>query len=510
MSLDNLPVEWLKSSFANLNDYRANNFNPLKNDETYYELYSVPIFPQGYPEILQANEIGSSKQIVEKNDVLLCKINPRINRVWQVSKYTDYLNIASSEWIVFRQCNVVPNFYRYYFQSLEFRNLLCANVSGVGGSLTRAQPKHVATYDLPVPPLAEQQEIVRQLDVMLAQVEQIKARLDAIPAILKKFRQSVLADAVSGKLTEEWRKSNPHTISIETIESCRLNKWWLEKQKDLLSKGKKVTEKDKAKYKPAYLPESNFYGAIPPEWSLCTIDHLFDVTKLAGFEFTKFVKYHDDYDIPVIKAENVGKNGFKETQFSKVEKTVVDALPRSSIFGNELLIVFVGAGTGQVGRVPNNRRYFLGPNVALVKPNLCDLINSEFFEYLLRSLSGQDSLLSFAKGAAQPSLSMDQIRHATIVVPPIEEQEVILASIKILFNKASQIESLVNIAQKRVNLLTQSILAKAFSGELTAEWREQHQELITGINSAESLLAKIQAEREASKPVKKTRAKKEA
>ena len=226
------------------------------------------------------------------------------------------------------------------------------------------------------------------------------------------------------------------------------------------------------------------------------------------YEFTKFVKYHDDYDIPVIKAENVGKNGFKETQFSKVEKTVVDALPRSSIFGNELLIVFVGAGTGQVGRVPSNRRYFLGPNVALVKPNLCDLINSEFFEYLLRSLSGQDSLLSFAKGAAQPSLSMDQIRHATIVVPPIEEQEVILASIKILFNKASQIESLVNIAQKRVNLLTQSILAKAFSGELTAEWREQHQELITGINSAESLLAKIQKEREASKPVKKTRVKK--
>ena len=60
-----------------------------------------------------------------------------------------------------------------------------------------------------------------------------------------------------------------------------------------------------------------------------------------------------------------------------------------------------------------------------------------------------------------------------------------------------------------MNLLTQSILAKAFSDELTAEWREQHQDLITGINSAESLLAKIQAEREASKPAKKTRKKKE-
>ena len=66
-----------------------------------------------------------------------------------------------------------------------------------------------------------------------------------------------------------------------------------------------------------------------------------------------------------------------------------------------------------------------------------------------------------------------------------------------------KIEKTAASAQKRVNLLTQSILAKAFSGELTAEWREQHQELITGVNSAEALLAKIQAEREVSKPVKK-------
>ena len=198
----------------------------------------------------------------------------------------------------------------YYFKYLE----PWLSQQGTGTTFKAISGEFIRNLDFIVPTEVEQQEIVRQLDVMLAQVEQIKARLDAIPAILKKFRQSVLADAVSGKLTEEWRKSNPHTISIETIESCRLNKWWLEKQKIYFQR-EKVTEKDKAKYKPAYLPESNFYGAIPPEWSLCTIDHLFDVTKLAGFEFTKFVKYHDDYDIPVIKAENVGKMVLKKPNF---------------------------------------------------------------------------------------------------------------------------------------------------------------------------------------------------
>ncbi len=84
-----------------------------------------------------------------------------------------------------------------------------------------------------------------------------------------------------------------------------------------------------------------------------------------------------------------------------------------------------------------------------------------------------------------------------------------MKSIQGLFDYADSIEEIIQSAQKRVNSLTQSILAKAFSGELTAEWRQQHQELITGINSAESLLAKIQAEREASKPAKKTRKNKE-
>lgn len=67
-----------------------------------------------------------------------------------------------------------------------------------------------------------------------------------------------------------------------------------------------------------------------------------------------------------------------------------------------------------------------------------------------------------------------------------------------------------NAAQERVNKLTQSILAKAFRGELTAKWREQNPELISGDNSAEALLEKIKAEREKLKPKKKARARKKA
>lgn len=450
MSLDNLPVEWLKSSFANLNDYRANNFNPLKNDETYYELYSVPIFPQGYPEILQANEIGSSKQIVEKNDVLLCKINPRINRVWQVSKYTDYLNIASSEWIVFRQCNVVPNFYRYYFQSLEFRNLLCANVSGVGGSLTRAQPKHVATYDLPVPPLAEQQEIVRQLDVMLAQVEQIKARLDAIPAILKKFRQSVLADAVSGKLTEAWRKSRNIEFPEEKrylYEIASIDIGYAFKSKEFTGSGIKLLRGQNIDPLSLKWEDTKYF----PESKLDSFKHLFLKEK----------------DIVLAMDRPIVKSGLKLARVSE----------------NDLPCVLVQ----RVARFKDIK------------------VNQDFLWYALLDLNFSNYLVPNQTGSDIPHISGKQILNYELFAPDIREQNQIVIQVSKLFNYIETIEIVVQSAQKRVNLLTQSILAKAFSGELTIEWREQHQELITGINSAESLLAKIQAGREASKPVKKAK-----
>lgn len=73
---------------------------------------------------------------------------------------------------------------------------------------------------------------------------------------------------------------------------------------------------------------------------------------------------------------------------------------------------------------------------------------------------------------------------------------------------ADKVEAQVNKAQARVNNLTQSILAKAFRGELTLEWRAANPELISGDNSAEALLKRIKAERAKLKPVKKTTAKK--
>jgi type I restriction enzyme S subunit len=90
---------------------------------------------------------------------------------------------------------------------------------------------------------------------------------------------------------------------------------------------------------------------------------------------------------------------------------------------------------------------------------------------------------------------LDVIKKAIVFLPPIEEQEEIVLRVEELFAFADQIEQRVKVAQQRVNHLTQAILAKAFRGELTAEWREQNPDLISGENSAAALLARIKTER---------------
>ena len=149
---------------AEINKYQSVSINPMEHPNQIYELYSVPSFDNQYPEIIKGSEIGSSKITVEEGDVLVCKINPRINRVWVVEHHTKYPLLASSEWIVVRNGEIESNYLKWYFSSPPFRNMLTSQVAGIGGSLTRAQPKQVAKYPVPIPARSVQQDIVCYLD----------------------------------------------------------------------------------------------------------------------------------------------------------------------------------------------------------------------------------------------------------------------------------------------------------------------------------------------------------
>ena len=165
----------ITKSVAEINEYVGSSVNPMATPDQIYELYSVPSFESGSPEIVLGADIGSTKVIVEDGDILICKINPRINRVWVVHHNTEYPLLASSEWIVVRNATMNSDYLKWYFSSPRFRTLLSSQVTGIGGSLTRAQPKQVAKYPVPIPSRDEQDciaDILARVDYLMHKYQQ--------------------------------------------------------------------------------------------------------------------------------------------------------------------------------------------------------------------------------------------------------------------------------------------------------------------------------------------------
>lgn len=150
----------------------------------------------------------------------------------------------------------------------------------------------------------------------------------------------------------------------------------------------------------------------------------------------------------------------------------------------------------------NDLPAILYQRVARLRQNETNELDSKFLYLYMLSPSFKQFIQSNLKGSDQPYLNTSALQKATISAPSINEQQEVIKRVENLFALADQIESKIKNAQERVNLLTQSILAKAFRGEFTAQWREDNPDLISGENSAEALLKRIE---EAKKGAKKTR-----
>lgn len=177
-----------------INEYKSKSVNPQKNPDDWYELYSVPNYGMKIPEIVQGKDIASSKQIVEEGDILISKINPRINRVWIVSNHTNYTKIASSEWIVVRTKEHNNKYLSYYFKSEKFKNLLCSQVTGIGGSLTRAQPKNVKKYTVPLLSINKQKKVVELLDGLVNVIEKRHSQLTLLDELIQSVFLEMFGD----------------------------------------------------------------------------------------------------------------------------------------------------------------------------------------------------------------------------------------------------------------------------------------------------------------------------
>lgn len=364
-----------------------------------------------------------------------------------------------------------------------------------------------AKNKLQLPPIAIQKAIVNKIENLFLNIEKGIADLKTAQEQLKVYRQAVLKKAFEGDFTKEWRakQTNLQTVKElkETIDLSRekfYNQQIIEWEQAVLN-WERNGKKDKKPSKPSKLVVPEKPNAehderkwpIPEQWIWTQVGTICFVTKLAGFEYTDYVKYDNEGDLTVLKAENAGVNGFKKTEFSKIKSETVQMLKRSFLFGGELLVVFVGAGTGNVAVVPKDRKYFLGPNIGMARPYF--EINSRFLEFQLQSSVGKHMMMATVKAVAQPSLSMATIRQTPIAFPSVAEQNQIVREIESRLSVCDKVEQSISEALEKAEALRQSILKKAFEGKLLnkAEIAKCKQE--ADYEPANELLKKIKAEK---------------
>ncbi|WP_047416066.1 restriction endonuclease subunit S [Cellulophaga sp. Hel_I_12] len=198
---------------ASLYAKKTKSLNPKKFKDETFELYSIRAFDNGYPEIITGAEIGSSKKILEYNDVILSRIVPHIRRCWVVPKSDKLKQIGSGEWIVFRSDKIYPDFLRYFLLSNPFHSMFMNTVKGVGGSLLRADPKQVGRFKIPLPSLNSQQLIASILD-------DASLLRDKTMQLLKEYdllEQSIFLDMFGDVV------NNPKNWKTKTIEGLVVN-----------------------------------------------------------------------------------------------------------------------------------------------------------------------------------------------------------------------------------------------------------------------------------------------
>ncbi|MBV6790535.1 restriction endonuclease subunit S [Xanthomonas euvesicatoria] len=294
-----------------------------------------------------------------------------------------------------------------------------------------------------LPPLVEQKRIAQKLDALLAQVDTLKARIDAIPALLKRFRQSTLAAAFSARLTGEAPAEFDH---------------WQEAKFSSVIEDLRYGTAQKCDYNGGTtgvlrIPNIGDRGIVLSDMKSSD----FSETEIKKLELMKG-------DIVLIRSngsvELVGKSA------------LVSEKEQGLLFAGYLIRVRLD----QAKSIPEFVNYWLK------SPAIRQVI-----EQIARSTSGVNNINS------------EEIKSLTFTFPSLSAQAEIVRRVEQLFAYADQLEAKVAAAQQRIDALTQSLLAKAFRGELVPQDPTDE--------PASVLLARIRTQRAATPKPKRGRKK---
>jgi len=462
--MSQLPQGWELKTFGDVLSLVTNGVNgkqnkegigvPVSRIETIAD-QKIDLERIGYLESYDEEKIEKYK--LQENDILFSHINSALH-LGKTAIVPSNVNLYHGVNLLRLAVNELaePRYFNYYCKYFRLLGEFSAHAQHAVNQSSLNQKK-LKAFNIPLAPIQQQKSIADKLDSVLAKVEAAQARLDKIPTILKRFRQSALAAATSGELTKDWREEN----NVES--AANLLKKFSEERKKLLdaevADGNKETKR--------LISKLNKHNPLLPDADLP-----------AGWVWTSFmssmVKVVDchnktapyiDAGIPLIRTPDI-RNGVISLEGAKyISEETYDYWSRRCPPEPGDIIFTREAPMGEAGIVPEGVKLCMGQRMMLLRPDT-RYVSPDYLVFNTLSLDFKERMNGQAIGTGVKHLRVADVEALTYPLPPYEEQLEVVERVTELFEHANTVEKQYNAAKARLDKLTQSILAKAFRGEL--------------------------------------------
>jgi|ERR1039458_2432789 type I restriction enzyme S subunit len=351
---------------------------------------------------------GMLRGRIQRNDILVVKDGATTGKTAFVDSRFPYDEAFVNEhvFICRSRKEIEPQFLFRFLTSMDGQKRILENFKGSaqGGINQTFAPN----TEVPLAPFAEQQRIVAKLEKLLGQVDACQQRLVKLPTVLKRFRQSILAAACSGRLTADWREDVGVT------------------------------------------------GELPPNWSAKNLGEVATFSQGIQIGLEQHLTEPKPGYVRFLRIVNYTQNG-GEFRF------VPDPGPRYHVSPDEVVMVRYG----EAGFVGRGFEGVLANNLFKIIPG--QSLSRDYLYHLLKSPSVSQEIIQKRKGGSMPAISFDIVSELPVWIPPLAEQQEIVRRVAGLFALANQLEQRLAQARGQVAKLTPSLLARAFAGQLVPQ-----------------------------------------
>ncbi len=381
-------------------------------------------------KLVPKSEVDKEERWLQKGDVLFNNTNsPALvgkTAHYEFDEQRAYSNHMTR--LRVREC-ITPQYLARFLHQLWRESYFEINCNN---HVSQASISRAVLGEVPIvlPPLAEQRRIVAAVERILGKVTAARARLDRVPTTLKRFRQAVLAAACSGRLTADWRPNADELVILDIT------------------------------FSPDDAPD------VPVSWKWVKLSDISNVK--GGVTKGRKLPVEGRIELPYLRVANV-QDGFLNLLEVKTIPATDEDRPKYGLRVGDVLFIeggnreHLGRGAVWQGEIADcihqNHIFRARINADAALPEFITLVTKSGFarEYFFANASQTVNLAS---------INLKSLSALPLPLPPLAEQHEIVRRVAALFARADAIEAAVSAARKRVDALTQAVLAKAFRGEL--------------------------------------------